>query len=114
MDTVAAEVVSDPSPGLLPLGKGKYSSRENGKTERGGRIQFSVCVSIFCRVPGTRYPLGDIRKPRELAKQDVYTASDDRMVRRCVIRCQDKQCRGSMEKNIQEETVQGLDESGKT
>lgn len=52
-DIVAAKVVSDPDPGLLPQGKGKNSSRDNGKMERGGKIQFSISVSTFavCLAP---------------------------------------------------------------
>lgn len=47
MDTVIAKFASDRSPGLLPLGKGKDSSGENGKMKGGGRIQFSASVSTF-------------------------------------------------------------------
>lgn len=74
MDIVAAKVVSDSSSGLLTLGKGRNSSGDNGKKERGGRIQFSLCVSIFavswhhiCCTPW------DVREPRLLVKQGICT-----------------------------------------
>lgn len=59
-DIVAAKVVSDPDPGLLPQGKGKNSSRDNGKMERGGKIQFSISVSTFavCLAPYLLYSGG--------------------------------------------------------
>lgn len=47
LDIVAAKVVSDPSSDLLSLGKGRKSSGDNGKMERGVWIQFNSCVSIF-------------------------------------------------------------------
>lgn len=88
MDMVAAEVVSDLRPGLLPLGKGKMAPMRMEKWR--GAARFSL-VFLYSFLPCTWHhigcTLGDIR---ELAKQDVHTASGDRMVRWWVIRCQDK------------------------
>lgn len=88
VDIIAAEVVSHLSPGLLPLGKRKSGFSENGKWR--GEAQFSS-IFLYPLLPCTwhhiGYTLGDIR---ELAKQDVHTASGARMVRRCVSRCQGK------------------------
>lgn len=89
LDIVAAKIVSDPSSDLLLLGKGRNSSGDNEKMERGVWIQFNVCVSIFAlywhHICST---LGDVRKPRELVKQDICTALCDRMVKWYVIKCQ--------------------------
>lgn len=89
MDIVAPKVVSHPSSGLLPLGKRRNSSGDNGKMERGGWVQFGLCVSVFAvywhHICCT---LGDVREPRELVKQGICTASGDRMVKWCVTKSQ--------------------------
>lgn len=104
--------MSDPSPGLLPGARGKVALVRMVKWR--GEAGFSL-VFLYPFLPCTwhriGYPLGDSREPRQLAKQDVHTASGDGMVRWCVIRCQD---RFSMEKTVQEGTIQRLEESGKT
>lgn len=98
----------------LPWARGKSSSSEKGNMERGSGFSLAFPYPfLLCIWYHLGHPLGEIRKPRELAKQDVHTASGDRMVRWCVIRCQDKWCRCSTEGSVQEGTVQGLVSQGR-
>lgn len=78
--TVTVEVVSHPSPGLVPSGK-----RKSGSRKWRGEAPFSLAF-LHPFLPGTWHHIGyALGATRELVpKQDVHTASGAGMVRWCV------------------------------